>query len=183
MISYITYINIYLEFIKSKLSTYIPYKYYTIEWNDLNKESKILDVSILINLLKLFFISDNKTAHKIVKSILGINLENKIFRINNDDQLLLDNKKRLMPVIPKNVIETIRLDIINHRYYLDNLKKNLFKIDRDTPIIFCLAYYEMINNLNNCNITLKYILKDNLSKEISIKINEKDTINSIIKNT
>ena len=183
MISYITYINIYLDFMKNKLSTFIPFKYYGIEWNNLTKESKIIDLSILVNLLKLFYLSDNKVAHKLVKSIFGINLENKIFRKNNDDQIILDHKKKLMPVIPKNIIGSIRLDVINHRYYLENLKKNLFKIDRDTPITFCLAHYEMINNLNNCNITIKYILKDNLFKEITIKINEKDTINNLIKNT
>lgn len=183
MISYITHINIYLDFVKNKLSKFIPFKYYIIEWNNLNKESKILDVSILINLLKLFYLYDNKITKKLVNSFLGINLENKIFRKNNDDQVILDYKERLIPVIPKNIIGSIRLDIINHRYYLENLKANLFKIDRDTPIAFCLAHYEMINNLNNCNITLKYILRDNLSKEITIKINEKDTINSIIKNT
>lgn len=183
MLSYITYINIYLDFVKNKFSRFIPFKYYVIDWNHLNNESKLIDVSILINILKLFYINENKFVHKFIKNFFAINLDSNILKINNDDQVLLDYKKRLIPVIPKNIIENIRLDIINHRYYLYNLKKNLFKIDKDTPIIFCLAYYEKISKLDKCNLTLKYMLKDNSFKEITIKINEKDTINSIIKNT
>lgn len=183
MISYFTYANIYLDLIKSKLSNFIPFRYYLIDYPNLNNEYKIMNVSFLINLLKIFYISENKIILDLIKNIVGINLENKIIRINNDDQILLDYKKRVMPVIPKFIIESIRLDIVNHRYYLENLKNNLFKIDRDTPIIFCLAHYEMINNINSCNITLKIHSKDNLIREISIKIDEKDTINNIIKNT
>ena len=138
MLDIATYINIYLDLIKYKFSKWIPFKYYFIEMNEKNLDFKILDVSILINLLKIFNISNNKIAHKLVNRAFGINLDNRIIRKNNEDQILFDDKQRLFPVIPKHVIQSIRLDIVNHRYYLNNLKQNLFKIDRETPILFCL---------------------------------------------
>ena len=101
--------------------------------------------------------------------------------INSNDQVLPEEKDVISPIIPKGIISNIVIDVKNHRYNLNRLKKNLFKIDKEIPIIFCLLYYENICKIENINLSVNYFGKDNNNK--FYKINDIDKISVLVNNT
>jgi len=103
-----------------------------------------------------------------------------IIKINNNNQMMgLYNN--FEPIIPKGIISNIKINIRNHRYEINNFKKNIFRIDRNIPLIFCLAYYENIRKFNSCYITTEYKITFNkfVKKNTTHKVKYYDNLNTI----
>ena len=167
-----TYIKSFFDKIKFNQYLYITY-------DDRIDKVKLVNVSFLYNLFKFLYICN--FSNQLVKKYYNIDPKNKLIVINSNDQVLPEEKDVISPIIPKGIISNIVIDVKNHRYNLNRLKKNLFKIDKEIPIIFCLLYYENICKIENINLSVNYFGKDNNNK--FYKINDIDKISVLVNNT
>ncbi len=176
------YFLIIWTYIKSLFEKIKLNKYLYLTYDNKDDKVKIVNVSFIYNVLKFMYIYDYDLSKQLIKKYYNIDPENRLIVINSIEQILPEGKDVISPIIPKGIISNIVIDVKNHRYNLNTLKKNLFKIDKETPIIFCLLYYENICKIENVNLSVNYFGKDDNDNKF-IKINDIDKISVIINNT
>lgn len=174
LFSYFWFLILYL---RNKVNFLIPSNYFILKYNKNKDLIDIEDVSFICNLIKLLNCRNQSYILDFINRFFNYDLGSKLIEINNVYNINYENEERLQPIIPKGIINIIRVDIKNHRYDLNNLKKNIFKIDRNIPLIFCLKYFEGINKIEDCRITLSYRGNSNIK---STNINHIDKISAII---
>jgi hypothetical protein len=170
--------KIYLIYIYICNKLQISYNKYYVYSYDINKDViQIRNITIIYYLLMIFFMTNNKR----VMNFFLIKKKNIIIKNNNEQIFLLVNNNFSRGVIPKGIIENIIINIRNHRYELNNLKKNLFKIDSKIPLIFCLAYYENIKKINLCFLKLKYkkLFNKSLENSLLYKVKNDDILENL----
>ena len=168
---------LFLLYFRNKINFLIPSNYFILKYNKNNDFIAIEDVSFICNIMKLLNCRNQIYILSLINRFLNYDLNNKLIEINNNHNISYEDEKKFKPIIPKGIISTIRVDIKNHRYDLNNLKKNIFKIDKEVPLIFCLKYFEGISKINDCRITLGYRGNSNVK---STNINHIDKICTII---
>lgn len=155
-------------------------KYLYINYDCQNDNIKVTNVSLLYNILNYMNLRNSKVSNIVVKNFYNIDLNCKLIKVNSNDQILFEDQNFIKPIVPKGIISDIIIDVKNHRYNLNSLKQNLFKIDKNIPLIFCLFYYENICKIENVNLSLSYYGKENNK---IFKINDIDKISDILNNT
>jgi len=163
---------LFLIYIWDKINFISINKYYEYKYNE-NTETVFIK-----NITLIYYLSFLLIYNEILLDYFKINTNNVIIKKKNN-YFLLKNKK-FEPIIPKGIIDNIELNIKNHRYELNNLKKNIFCIDKNLPVIFCLGFFENINNISYCFINCKYKIKFNDLKKVNLhKVNKNDIINNL----
>lgn len=152
-------------------------QFYYLEYRPDN--IKIKKVSFLYYFLNIFCLRNKNFVQYFILNYCNIDLRKQLIKINNNNQIMLENKVRIKPLVPKGIINNIVVDVKNHRYNLNSIKKNLFKIDCEVPLIFCLLFYENICKIENLNISVNYFGKKNEDNNF-FKINDIDKISRII---
>jgi len=148
--------------------------YYEYKFNEKDKSIKVNNITLLYYISCLFFFS------KIIFNFFNFNVNNIIVKTNNK-YILLKKLEKFQISIPKGIIDTIELNIKNHRYELNNLKLNYFNVDKSTPLIFCLAFFENIKNIESCFINCNYkTSSDSLKEKLSYKVSNLNILADII---
>ena len=150
-------------------------KYFSLNYDNINDLIIINDVTIIYYLLYFLNLRNNKIANSFIELIFSIKLNN-IIKKTIDNKFLLENDFNLCQIYKYYEIVNIRIDIKNHRYSLDKLREKICFIDKNIPIIFCIAYFEKILKIKNCNITICF--RKNVNKCLNIKYN--DTLSYVI---
>lgn len=169
-------IYLYYLYICNKLQ-FISYNKYYVYSYDVNKDDiQIRNITIIYYMLTMLFMTNNI---KVLNYFL-IKKDNIIVK-NNNEQIFILGNNNFSGVVPNGIIENIKMNIKDNRYELKNLKKNLFKIDHNTPIIFCLAYYENIKNINLCHLSLEYKILFNrgLDNPLLYKVKSNDILKNL----
>ena len=166
-------------YIKSLIDYIRPNIYYKLLYDTNSDVAKIINVTFYYYLLSYLCLRHNSYALYFIEKISGLDLDSNLIILNNNKQLIVEGNNKFKSVIPKGIINNIIIDVKNHRYNLDTIKKNLFKIDVNIPLIFCLLYYENICKINDCYISTTYLGKK-LDENKFTKIISIDTISKLI---
>ena len=158
---YLVYLKL-ISYFNFNLSHYYQYDY-----------SQKKDVIRIENITLLYYISTILIFKSYFLKIFNIN--SKFIIVKKDNKLNLLESKYFKSIRPKGIINNIQVNIKNHRYELSNLKSNLYNIDRNIPVIFCLSYYENINKFNDCvvNCNYKKLFKDITLYDYKVKATDK----------
>ena len=170
------YIKILENFIRSIIKLN---KYYYYTYNPNEDMIKINDITLIYYLLNFFLFFNKNLSKRILKNYYNVDENVKLIKINDMNCIMLEEKSNISPITPKGVIDNIVIDVRNHRYNLNKLKLNLFKIDSDVPLIFCLFYFENICKIDNIKLTVNYI-GENKNYDNFFKINDIDKISAIL---
>ena len=175
------FLRLYLFYlyICNKLKIISYNNYYIYSYDEVQDVVDIKNITNLYYMLMILFLTNNKR----VLNYFQIKKNNMIVKNNNDQIFLLDKNNFSKSIVPTGIIDNIKINIKNHRYDLENFKRNIFKIDHSTPIIFCLAYYENIKRVKECNLTLEYKKFFNkLDKPLQYKVRKSDILENLFKN-
>ena len=169
-------IYLYYLYICSNFNNRIYNIYYLYKYDTSKDIIKIKNITILYYILYFLRLNNN---NRILK-YLSIKRNNVIIKNKKNKFVKLDNTE-FTPVVPNGIIGDIIINIENHRYETSNLKKNIFNIDKNISLIFCLAYFENIKKFNLCYLTLEYkkIFINNSNKSNIFKVHSNDIINNI----
>ena len=150
-------------YIKNFFNKFKLNNYYYLDYNSKEDLVKKKNITFWIYLLNIFNLRNNIYIINLIYKFININLNSPIIKINKNGNILLEQNKVINSIVPKGIVSNIIIDVKNHRYNLNNLKKNLFKIDKDIPLIFCLIYYENIYKIEDIFIGINYFGKENVN--------------------